>query len=145
MTVNAILDFDKKNFGIRLKALRIKSNVYANVVAEQIGITKQAYSLLEKGENSPGLPTLIALAKYFGVTEGYLLGSEMRKITEGERHCYICGVDVVATAASDYDEDSGLWSICPKCGAYFCPKCFKLHDINTNGCPCCQNGEPRKT
>lgn len=66
--------FNKKIFALRIKELRKQNEMQAKDVAEKIGITKQAMSLLEKGINTPSVETLNAIADLFNVPTDYLLG-----------------------------------------------------------------------
>lgn len=59
----------------RLKQLRLKKKISQQELADEIGVTRQAISLFEKGEREPKLETWIKLAKYFDVPMGYLQGS----------------------------------------------------------------------
>lgn len=69
------------DFNERLKKLRLDKDVSQRVVAEFLGVTKQAYSLYELGKRDPDNQTLYALCDYFDVSLDYLLGrSEIKKI-----------------------------------------------------------------
>ena len=48
-----------------LKELREKQNLTQAQVAKEIGITQQAYSLIEKGDICPSLETAMKISKYF--------------------------------------------------------------------------------
>ena len=60
-------------FNERLRKLRAEKKVPQQAVAEQLGITKQAYSLYELGKRQPDFETLVKLGEYFGVTTDYIL------------------------------------------------------------------------
>lgn len=53
-------------FKFILKELREEYNISQKELAQHCGLTPQCISALEKGINSPTLPTLIALKKFFG-------------------------------------------------------------------------------
>lgn len=59
--------------GERLKAERIKKGVSQDELAKLLGVEQSYISKLENGIKTPSNGTLIALAKYFGVTTDYLL------------------------------------------------------------------------
>lgn len=61
----------------RLKELRLKKGISQAVIAEYLGVTKQAYSLYELGKREPDFEALLKIGEYFEVTVDYLLkGSE---------------------------------------------------------------------
>lgn len=60
-----------------LKAIRKKRGLSAKQVAEASGITHGVYKKYESGEIGLGVPPLIKLANFYGVTTDYLLGREV--------------------------------------------------------------------
>lgn len=62
------------NFAQNLKILREARNVNQVLVSRELGFSRQAVSLWEKGDREPNLTVLCALADYFGVTTDQLLG-----------------------------------------------------------------------
>lgn len=62
-------------FSERIKGLRNKRNISQAVIAEYLGITKQAYSLYEIGKREPDYETLLKIGEYFSVSVDYLLGN----------------------------------------------------------------------
>lgn len=60
----------------RIRELRAEKNISQQKLADEIGVTRQAVSLFEKGGRDPKLETWIKLADYFGVHVGYLQGIE---------------------------------------------------------------------
>lgn len=58
---------------------RKKAGLSQEALAERIGVSRQAVSKWETGEAMPELPTVVALAKEFGVTTDWLL-SEAEEI-----------------------------------------------------------------
>lgn len=58
----------------RLKELREARNLKQKYLADFLGKTPQAYSLYELGKRNIDNASLVKLAKFFDVTEGYLLG-----------------------------------------------------------------------
>lgn len=62
-------------FNERIKELRNRKNISQAVIAEYLGITKQAYSLYETGKREPDYETLLKIGEYFSVSVDYLLGN----------------------------------------------------------------------
>lgn len=58
----------------RIKELRLKKGISQQKLADNVGVTRQAVSLFEKGDRDPKLETWIKLADYFGVSVSYLKG-----------------------------------------------------------------------
>ncbi len=59
---------------IKLKELRNKSGYSQQFVAEQLGITQQAYANYERGARQADYSTLNKLAEIFNSTVDYILG-----------------------------------------------------------------------
>ncbi len=62
-------------FSEKIKALRIKKGVTQTYLAEQLGITKQSYSLYELGKREPDFEMLSKIAKLFDTDMDYLIGN----------------------------------------------------------------------
>ena len=62
-------------FGERLRAERIKKGVSEAEAAEELGLTQSAISKFEHDIREPAKGTLVALAKYYGVSIDYLVGN----------------------------------------------------------------------
>ena len=62
---------------------RKKAGLSQEALAERIGVSRQAVSKWETGEAMPELPTVVALAKEFGVTTDWLL-SDAEEIPTAE-------------------------------------------------------------
>ena len=74
VTVKGIADMS--TFSDKIRELRKQKGVSQAVVAEYLGITKQAYSLYETGKREPDFDSLLKLAEYFGTdTDSLLYGS----------------------------------------------------------------------
>lgn len=63
-------------FEERLKELREEKQITQKDLAKIIEVDKTLISKWERGRKRPVYEDLISLAKYFGVTVGYLLGTE---------------------------------------------------------------------
>ncbi len=61
----------------RLVALRKQNGYSQDVLAEKIGVSRQAVSKWERGESSPDTDNLIALAKLYGITLDDLLNTDV--------------------------------------------------------------------
>ena len=66
-------------FGERLREERIKKGVTEAEVARELGLTQSVISKFEHDIREPAKGTLIALAKYYGVSIDYLVGNESAK------------------------------------------------------------------
>jgi transcriptional regulator with XRE-family HTH domain len=62
------------NFPSTLKTLREERNLSQQTVANNIGISQQAYGLYERGKREPNLETLVKLSYYFKTSVDFLLG-----------------------------------------------------------------------
>ena len=59
---------------LRLKEARERKGLLQNELADLIHVSRQAYSLYEKGDRHPSWDTVIVLVKVLGVSADYLLG-----------------------------------------------------------------------
>lgn len=66
----------------RIREIRLEKGISQQKLADEIGVTRQAISLFEKGDRDPKLETWIKLADYFGVSVGYLQGIEEQSTTD---------------------------------------------------------------
>jgi transcriptional regulator with XRE-family HTH domain len=69
--------------GKRLRALRVSRGLSLRSVAAMAQITPGALSLIENGENTPGLGTLRGLVKALGSTMSEFFAAEERQDTHG--------------------------------------------------------------
>ncbi|WP_394941245.1 helix-turn-helix domain-containing protein [Psychromicrobium sp. YIM B11713] len=75
--------------GLRLNQFRTAAGLSQEKVANQVGITRNHYQLLEKGKSSPTavanpqLRTIAALAEVLGVGIGDIMPDKPRGITTG--------------------------------------------------------------
>jgi len=58
----------------RLRLLRKEAGLSQQMMADALGISRQAYSNYEAGNREPSYETALQLADYFNVTTDYLLG-----------------------------------------------------------------------
>lgn len=66
-------------FGERLRAARIERGITEAEVARELGLTQGAISKFEHGIREPAAGTLVALAKFFGLSIDYLVGNEIKQ------------------------------------------------------------------
>lgn len=70
-------------FSDKIRELRKQKGISQAVVAEYLGITKQAYSLYETGKREPDFDSLLKLAEYFGTdTDSLLYGSNTTAVPD---------------------------------------------------------------
>ena len=62
--------------GQKLKALRVKSGLSQEKVAEQLYVSRQAISKWENDEAFPDMENMVALAKFYNVSIDYILAPE---------------------------------------------------------------------
>ena len=58
----------------RLLLLKSKTGALQQQIANAIGVSLRTYQRFEHGEREPTASTIIALAKFYGVSADYLLG-----------------------------------------------------------------------
>lgn len=64
---------EKRSLGEVLKAHRTRCNMTQEMVAESLGVSRQAVGKWESGNSEPSTANLIALARLYGVTVDELL------------------------------------------------------------------------
>lgn len=62
--------------GQRIKALRARSGLTLEQLAQQSGVSRAMLSTIERGEKSPTLPIIVRIASGFGISLSSLLGAE---------------------------------------------------------------------
>lgn len=63
-------------FAERLRKTRMEKKITQRQLSKHLGFGATAIVNYESGRNEPAIDTLIKLAEYFGVSVGYLIGSE---------------------------------------------------------------------
>lgn len=61
------------------------ANTQANVLAQNIGLSKQAISMYTSGKRQPKRPTIEAIARELGINPLWLMGYDVPKIIENLR------------------------------------------------------------
>ena len=95
------MEFDYSGLGSRIASRRKQMDMKQNILAEQIGISNNYLSGIERGKENPSLDILIKLCNALEVTPDYLLLGSMRSnnipqnITEGLRLCSKEDVEMV--------------------------------------------------
>lgn len=65
-----------KEFGKKLKELRIEKNLSQKEFGNKIGATQSTIAKWESGDREPSFDILILISKFFKVSTDYLLGLE---------------------------------------------------------------------
>mgnify|MGYP004517590363 CR=1 FL=1 len=65
--------------GNRIRELRKNNGLTMKQLGQQIGLAESTISQYETGKRSPDNETLLKLGEIFGVTVGYILGSEEKE------------------------------------------------------------------
>jgi len=64
-------------FNKRLRALRMNNKLTQQVMADNLGITLNAYQKYEQAERTPSFDCLVKIADIFKVPTDYLLGRDL--------------------------------------------------------------------
>lgn len=72
----------KEFFAQRLIELREINNISQQVLADNLGITRQSLSLYEQAERTINIDLLVKISKFFNVSNDYLLGLTQTKTTD---------------------------------------------------------------
>ena len=70
------MEFDTEVFGERLKELRLKRCLTIVKLAKVLDVNNATISRCENGVIKPSVDTIYAMAKFFNVPAGYLIGTE---------------------------------------------------------------------
>ena len=71
-------------FGEKLQALRQRTGMSQDALAERLNVSRQAVSRWERDETMPETDKVVALADIFGVTTDYLLRPQTQQQTPPE-------------------------------------------------------------
>ena len=74
----------KEIFAQRLKALRERSGLTQEQLADEFGLSRGSISFYEKAARTPDIETLETVALFFNVTPNYLLGFSNNLVEENE-------------------------------------------------------------
>ena len=69
---------ENNKFKENLRRLRAEHGITQRFIADQLGIDRSSYAKYENGQAIPPFHTVIKLSEIFGVSVGYLSGSEDR-------------------------------------------------------------------
>lgn len=64
---------ERKVFAERLRQLRKSRGIFQKALAQELGISFQALSMMETAERWPSIEVLAAIADFFDVSTDYLL------------------------------------------------------------------------
>ncbi len=73
----------------RMRELRKSRNLSQKQAAEEIGIKSDDYKNYELEKANPKIPTLVTIAKFYGVSINFLLGIDEQKIRYFDKECNI--------------------------------------------------------
>lgn len=73
-------------FGEKLQKLRQRASMSQDVLAEKLGVSRQAVSRWERDETMPETDKVVALADLFGVTTDYLLRQQIEEPKAGQEN-----------------------------------------------------------
>ena len=73
-------------FGQKLQTLRQRAGMSQDVLAERLGVSRQAVSRWERDETMPDPDKIVALADLFGVTTDYLLRQDGGQTVGAQPH-----------------------------------------------------------
>lgn len=71
------MEIDYKNMGLRIKKRRNQLKLKQNVLAEQVDISNNHLSSIERGKEIPSLEVLVKICNALNVTPDYLLLGNM--------------------------------------------------------------------
>ncbi len=72
--------FDQKEFGKRLKEIRMGQGITQEQLAEELNVSWNHICKMEQGARSCSIDLLIAISRYFEVSTDYLLTGKERSI-----------------------------------------------------------------
>lgn len=72
-------------FGMRLRKLRMDDGMTSGELARYLGEDRMYVYYLENGYVEPELKTIAKLSERFGVTAGFLIGTEGKELTERQK------------------------------------------------------------
>ena len=64
----------RENFSVRLLSCRTNIHISQKTLADVLGVSDAAITMMEKGRRAPSFEVLCALADYFDVSLDYLVG-----------------------------------------------------------------------
>ena len=70
--------------GPRIAALRKEAGLSQTELAQRLQISPSAIGMYEQGRREPSAQTLVAMAKFFGVSTDFLLTGQARSPEEGD-------------------------------------------------------------
>ena len=93
----------------QLKALREKASLSQKKVAEELGITKGAYSLIENGQNSITTEHLLTLSRLYSVPTDRILKGSHNSIMMSSTNGFVPLINVEARAGFIENRDNEQW------------------------------------
>ncbi|MFD2826140.1 XRE family transcriptional regulator [Leeuwenhoekiella polynyae] len=93
----------------QLKALREKTSLSQKKVAEELGITQGAYSLIENGQNSITTEHLLTLSRLYSVPTDRILKGSHNSIMMSSTNGFVPLINVEARAGFIENRDNEQW------------------------------------
>ena len=93
----------------QLKALREKASLSQKKVAEELGITQGAYSLIENGQNSITTEHLLTLSRLYSVPTDRILKGSHNSIMMSSTNGFVPLINVEARAGFIENRDNEQW------------------------------------
>jgi transcriptional regulator with XRE-family HTH domain len=75
------MNTDKTAIAERVRVLRAQRRIKQIDIAEKTGIKRQTLSMIERGEQYPTIPQIVALADFLGVTIDYLACGDNERLS----------------------------------------------------------------
>ena len=93
----------------QLKALREKASLSQKKVAEELGITQGAYSLIENGQNSITTEHLLTLSRLYSVPTDRILKGSHNSIMMSSTNGFVPLINVEARAGFIENRDNDVY------------------------------------
>ena len=109
-------------FSENFKKLRKERQITQQVVADYLGITRQAIAAYEKGKREPNLNMIVRIAEFFEVSVDYLLGVSQLRLANAK---IVSDNIKMIQGQRTYEELAA--DILEKTGAEFYPELIKMY------------------
>lgn len=109
-------------FSENFRKLRKEKQITQQVIADYLGITRQAIAAYEKGKREPNLSMIVKIAEFFEVSVDYLLGVSQLRLANAK---IVSDNIKMIQGQRTYEELAA--DILEKTGAEFCPELIKMY------------------
>lgn len=114
---DSCMELDYVCLGERIAKRRKQAKIKQNVLAEQIGISNNYLSSIERGKEKPSLEILVKICNALNVTPDYLIMGTMyssnipQRLIQGLRLCNSADIELLGTIVEAMIErNSGKWN-----------------------------------